>query len=98
MVSGVFFSIYLFFFFFFLLFHASCLCIHSKYWAEKLYGASASKSNGNLGRIVGDSQMKRLMGVLKNHGGKVVVGGKYDEKERYPPFFFFFCIIIFYFF
>ena len=48
----------------------------------ELYGEDP-KNNGNLGRIVGDKQMARLVGLLKSHGGQVVCGGTYDEKARY---------------
>jgi len=54
----------------------------SSHWAKALYGDDP-KNNGNFGRIVGDSQMKRLIGLLQTHGGKVVCGANYDTKARY---------------
>jgi len=54
-----------------------------KYWAQKLYGGTASKDNGDFGRIVGDSQTKRLIGLLKTHGGQVVCGGTFDQQARW---------------
>jgi len=54
-------------------------CAH---YAKTLYGADP-KTNGNFGRIVGDSQMKRLVGLLNTHGGEVVVGGSYEERDRF---------------
>jgi len=53
-----------------------------KYYCKELYG-SDPKNNGNLGRIVGDRQMERLIGILKNHKGKVICGGNYVQSERY---------------
>lgn len=47
-----------------------------------MYGDS-ERSRQQVGRIVGDKQMSRLVQLLKTHGGRVVAGGSYDEKERY---------------
>jgi aldehyde dehydrogenase (NAD+) len=41
------------------------------------------KKSENFGRIVGDGQVKRIQGMLKDHGGEVIVGGKVDPKTRY---------------
>jgi len=59
-----------------------CVVWDSAHWAKALYGDDP-KNNGNFGRIVGDSQMKRLIGLLQTHGGKVVCGANYDTKARY---------------
>lgn len=51
-------------------------------YCKQLY-PDAGRTPGNMGRIVGDAQMKRLVHLLKTHGGEVVCGGEYDEAERY---------------
>jgi len=57
-------------------------CAH---WVKELYAPnnSSPKDNGNLGRIVGDKQMKRLSDLLRDHKGEILYGGKSDIKERY---------------
>mmetsp|Transcript_72459 Transcript_72459/g.206302 ORF Transcript_72459/g.206302 Transcript_72459/m.206302 type:complete len:432 (-) Transcript_72459:113-1408(-) len=57
-------------------------CEAAKSWLDKFFEGDAQKS-AHFGRIVGASQVERIKGMLKNHGGKVVCGGEVDEKERY---------------
>jgi len=49
---------------------------------SEFYG-SDPMNNGNLGRIVGDRQMDRIVDILNRHGGKVICGGNYKRAERY---------------
>eukprot|EP00735_Rhodelphis_limneticus_P003103 TRINITY_DN1435_c0_g1::TRINITY_DN1435_c0_g1_i1::g.27190::m.27190 TRINITY_DN1435_c0_g1::TRINITY_DN1435_c0_g1_i1::g.27190 ORF type:complete len:567 (-),score=170.15,sp/P30838/AL3A1_HUMAN/43.08/1e-127,Aldedh/PF00171.17/1.4e-84 TRINITY_DN1435_c0_g1_i1:306-1925(-) len=51
-------------------------------WVKEFYGENP-KDGGNIGRVVGDKQMLRLIDVLANHGGKVICGGGYVKEERY---------------
>jgi len=54
-----------------------------KFWIKELYGSNP-KDNGNLGKIVGDRQMTRIVNdVLKNSNGEFVCGGRYSESDRY---------------
>jgi aldehyde dehydrogenase (NAD+) len=54
----------------------------SKYWVKELYGQNP-KENGNFGRIVGQRQMERLIGLMDTHGGEVICGGKYEKDCCY---------------
>jgi aldehyde dehydrogenase (NAD+) len=54
----------------------------SKHWVKELYGENP-KENGNFGRIVGQKQMERIIGLLKTHGGEVVCGGSYQKDCCY---------------
>jgi len=51
-----------------------------QHWQKTLYGKDPRQT---IGRIVGDSQMKRVVNMLETSGGKVIAGGKYDMEERY---------------
>ncbi|EGD73720.1 hypothetical protein PTSG_05426 [Salpingoeca rosetta] len=42
-----------------------------------------NEDDPNIGRVVGDKQMDRLVGLLNSHGGQVVAGGQFDRKKRY---------------
>jgi len=59
--------------------------VHEFLAACKVHVAAMFTKDGpsNIGRIVGPKQMERLMGVLANHGGKLVVGGTVKQTERY---------------
>nr|CAB3221029.1 fatty aldehyde dehydrogenase-like [Phallusia mammillata] len=49
---------------------------------DDFYGPDAQKSP-DFGRIINDRQMSRLVKLLKSNDGKIVHGGKYDEKDKY---------------
>jgi len=53
-----------------------------KHYVKELYGDNP-KDNGNFGRIVGVRQTEKLVETLKTHGGKLIYGGNYVEKEKY---------------
>eukprot|EP00824_Muranothrix_gubernata_P009022 TRINITY_DN21597_c0_g1_i1.p1 TRINITY_DN21597_c0_g1~~TRINITY_DN21597_c0_g1_i1.p1 ORF type:complete len:562 (-),score=65.78 TRINITY_DN21597_c0_g1_i1:92-1777(-) len=61
---------------------ADAFCVHARRFVTELYGEDP-RTAGTIGRVVGDRQMRRLVGVLESHGGAVVCGGDYDEKTRY---------------
>eukprot|EP00128_Syssomonas_multiformis_P010619 Colp12_sorted_trinity150504_noHs@10561 len=52
------------------------------YYIKTLYSEDPKKAQ-SIGRIVGDSQMQRLEGVLKATKGKFVYGGDFNKSERY---------------
>jgi len=54
-----------------------------KSYVEKFFADQTDDESQSMARIVGDKQMTRLVGLLKTHGGKVVIGGDYDEATRY---------------
>jgi aldehyde dehydrogenase (NAD+) len=58
-------------------------CDKAASWINKFYDNKDPKESKNFGRIVGDAQVKRISGMLANHGGKVICGGQVDAKERY---------------
>jgi len=41
------------------------------------------ESSADFGRIINDGHVTRLAGLLESHGGRVVVGGEIDAKNRY---------------
>ncbi|KNC56056.1 aldehyde dehydrogenase [Thecamonas trahens ATCC 50062] len=47
-------------------------------WMGQFYASEA-----DVGRIVGDSQMRRIVNMLEESGGEVIHGGHYDLKSRY---------------
>jgi len=49
-----------------------------KFWVKQMYSDPK-----DIGRIVGDRQMERLIDILKNHKGKVICGGGYKKEERF---------------
>eukprot|EP00730_Choanoeca_flexa_P020116 TRINITY_DN9831_c0_g2_i2.p1 TRINITY_DN9831_c0_g2~~TRINITY_DN9831_c0_g2_i2.p1 ORF type:complete len:615 (+),score=169.96 TRINITY_DN9831_c0_g2_i2:54-1847(+) len=57
-----------------------------KHFVTELYGQDPKQGN-NIGRIVGERQMKRLKGLLQTTKGQFVTGGanEYDEATRYIP-------------
>jgi len=54
----------------------------TKKWIDTFYGGNPKESK-DFGRIVGDKQFERVLAMLQNHGGEIVVGGDYDQKTRY---------------
>lgn len=59
---------------------------HLKTEHERLYPGN-EQDNADKGRIVNQRHFERLQGLLKNHGGQVVQGGKVvDAEKRYMEF------------
>jgi aldehyde dehydrogenase (NAD+) len=52
------------------------------HWVKTLYG-SDPMTNGNLGKIVGERQIDRIIDILDKHGGKVIIGGSYKKDAKY---------------
>ena len=46
------------------------------------YGDDPSKSH-SFGRLVSTQSAERVVALLKGHGGKILIGGKADTKQRY---------------
>jgi len=46
------------------------------------YGSDAQKSK-DYSRIINERHCQRIEGLLKDHGGKVIAGGKVDVSDRY---------------
>lgn len=63
--------------------------IHDKFVAEvvevikKFSGTENFKDSPNLARIISPQHVERLVRLLANTKGKVVIGGDYDAKERF---------------
>jgi len=58
-------------------------CAQALKHKNNFFGNKDPKESECFGRIVGDGQMKRLKGMLKNHKGEVIYGGEVDDEERY---------------
>jgi aldehyde dehydrogenase (NAD+) len=52
-------------------------------WLREFYENKDPKESAHFGRIVGDSQLARIRGMLDTHGGRVVCGGEVDAATRY---------------
>ncbi|CAM9490649.1 unnamed protein product [Choristocarpus tenellus] len=51
-----------------------------------IYPGEDLQQNTDLGRIINAHHVKRLAGLLKDHGGKVERGGHVDEDDRFVDF------------